>query len=112
MIKPIKETGHNLRKMNVNAPSFNTITYGKNSFKYRGSVLWNDLPKSVNACKLQKTIMFLRSYSVAGMGRNADVPCVDVRTKHAGLQEPHLHFFTIAILVVCRGGGPPPNAPC
>ena len=44
MIKPIKETGHNLRKKNVDAPSFKKITYGKKSFKYRGSVLWNDLP--------------------------------------------------------------------
>ena len=33
MIKPTKETGHTLRKMNVDAPSFKTITYGKNRFK-------------------------------------------------------------------------------
>ena len=46
-IKPIKETGNNLRKKNVDAPSVKTITYGKKSFKYRGSVLWNDLPNCI-----------------------------------------------------------------
>ena len=36
------------------------------------------------------------------MGRNADVPCVDVRTKHAGLHEPHMHLFTRAIFYVYK----------
>ena len=35
------------KKKNVDAPSFKTITYGKKSFKYRGSVLWNDLPNCI-----------------------------------------------------------------
>ena len=58
MIKPIKETGNNMRKMNVDAPSFKTITYGKNvssiGAPYCGMTC-------LNACKLPKTIIFLRS---------------------------------------------------
>ena len=60
MTKPIKETGHNMRKKNVDAPSFKTITYGKkvSSRPYRGSVLWNDLHKCIQT---SENYNFLRS---------------------------------------------------
>ena len=58
MIKPIKESGHNLRKMNVDAPSFKSITYGKKvssiGAPYYGMTC-------LNACNLPKTILCLRS---------------------------------------------------
>ena len=77
MIKPIKETGHNLRKMNVNAPSFNTITYGKNSFKYRGSVVWNDLPKCMQTSENYKLFKQLVSSWNGKKCRCAMCRCAD-----------------------------------
>ena len=44
LIKPLKDTGHNLRTKNVEPPHFKSIKYGKKSFSYSGSKLWNNLP--------------------------------------------------------------------
>ena len=41
----VKNTTHNLRDGNILIqPSFQTITYGRNTFSYYGAHLWNHLP--------------------------------------------------------------------
>ena len=100
MIKPIKETGHNLRKMNVNAPS---IKYGKNSFKYRGSVLWNDLPKCMQTSENYNVFKKLVS-SWNGKKCRCAI-CVDVRTKqvymsHTCIYSPEPYFMCTKCLPV------------
>ena len=46
-----KDINYNLRDANVlSQPKFNKITYGKNTFKYYGSHVWNLLPNEVKLC--------------------------------------------------------------
>lgn len=48
----IKSMSYSLRdscKMII--PKYNTITYGKNSFKYRGAQLWNEIPTDAKSAK-------------------------------------------------------------
>ena len=45
---PIKPNIYNLRDKNkIALCKFNTIHFGKNSFRYRGAKLWNDLPLDI-----------------------------------------------------------------
>ncbi len=47
----IKEISYDLRdKYIMHLPRFNKITYGKNTFKYYGSHIWNALPESIKTC--------------------------------------------------------------
>ncbi len=47
----VKETCYNLRNSSLMyLPSFNKIMYGKNTFKYYGSHLWNILPNDIKKC--------------------------------------------------------------
>ena len=44
----VKETLYNFRDSNILfQPKFNKITYGKNTFKYNGTHLWNLLPNDI-----------------------------------------------------------------
>lgn len=46
-----KETPYNLRDQNIlDPPKFKKITYGKNTFSYYGSHLWNHLPNELKVC--------------------------------------------------------------
>ena len=46
-----KNLNYNLRRSNLLAlPRPNTISYGLNSFKYRGSMAWNNLPDILKNC--------------------------------------------------------------
>ena len=45
-----KETTFDLRDNNkLQQPDYNTITYGKNSLRYQGAKLWNNLPTHIKA---------------------------------------------------------------
>ncbi len=47
----IKEISYDLRdKYIMHLPRFNKITYGKNTFKYYGSHIWNSSPESIKTC--------------------------------------------------------------
>jgi hypothetical protein len=35
---------------NVIQPKFNSITYGMNSFRYKGAKIWNNLPNNLKNC--------------------------------------------------------------
>ena len=46
-----KEHTHNLRSdRNVNQPKCNTVSYGTNSFMYKGAKIWNNLPNELKNC--------------------------------------------------------------
>ncbi len=46
-----KEISYDVRdKYIMHLPRFNKITYGKNTFKYYGSHIWNFLPESIKTC--------------------------------------------------------------
>ena len=50
-----KNIRYNLRTSNLlTLPKPNTITYGLNSFKYRGSMAWNNLPDILKNCETSK----------------------------------------------------------
>lgn len=51
----IKDTPHNLRHKNVQVDHFHTKTYGKKSFSYEASKIWNDLPNHIREAKNFKT---------------------------------------------------------
>ena len=51
LITPVKDTGHNLRSKNVEAPDFKNVTYGKKSFSYYGSNLWNNMPECMQTAE-------------------------------------------------------------
>ncbi len=47
----VKETSYNIRDSSLMyLPSFNKLMYGKNTFKYYGSHLWNLLPTDIKKC--------------------------------------------------------------
>ena len=47
----VKDISYDLRDSNILLqPKFKKITYGKNTFKYYGSHIWNLLPKDVKTC--------------------------------------------------------------
>ena len=50
-----KETSYNLRRKNVCIDNFNSIKYGKKSFSYEASKIWNDLPNYIREAKNFKT---------------------------------------------------------
>ncbi len=47
----IKETPYDLRNTKIlTQPKFEKISYGKNTFKYYGSHIWNLLPNNMKEC--------------------------------------------------------------
>ena len=65
------------------------------SFKYRGSVLWNDLPKC-----MQSTENYTMFKKLVSSWNGKRCRCAMCRCAEAGLHRPHLHFFTSHILCV------------
>ncbi len=49
-----KDKIYNLRSaVSLKQPKCNTVTYGLNSFRYKGAKIWNDLPNKIkNSIKL------------------------------------------------------------
>ncbi len=54
-------------------PRFNKITYGKNTFKYYASHIWNTLPESIKTCT---TIDVFISLLKHGKIPNVSAKCV------------------------------------
>ncbi len=51
-----KDKIYNLRStVSLKQPKFNKVTYGLNSFRYKGAKIWNDLPNKIkNSITLAK----------------------------------------------------------
>ena len=46
----LRKSNYNLRGTNVlTLPRFNTVTYGKKSFRYLGPKIWSSLPDNIKA---------------------------------------------------------------
>jgi hypothetical protein len=47
----IKDINYNLRTaVSLKQPKYNSITHGFNSFRYKGTKIWNDLPHEIKSC--------------------------------------------------------------
>ncbi len=56
----VKETPYDLRDSNILVqPKFDKISYGKNTFQYYGSHIWNLLPNNIKECTTQETFKSL-----------------------------------------------------
>ena len=50
-----KETDYSLRDdLRVSQPKVKSTTFGLNSLRYSGSVLWNNLPNDIKSCTDEK----------------------------------------------------------
>ncbi len=57
----------------MHLPRFNQITYGKNTFKYYGSHIWNSLPESI---KTSTSTDVFKSLLKHGKVQNVSAKCV------------------------------------
>ncbi len=60
----VKDITYDLRDSNILCqPKFNKITYGKTTFSYYGTHIWNSLPNNINKCtSLEKFKTMLKGW--------------------------------------------------